>query len=75
MDWRENDVIRATAPIGTMGPALVPIAIRASPKALMGLGPKTSRVRTVNRHRNARATLRPGARAPLTQDASFPDAP
>ena len=56
--------------VGTIGPGSVPLANRPSPRALMGLGPKASRPRTKNRPRNSRATLRSGAQAPLTQDAS-----
>ena len=53
----------------------VPLTNRPIPKAPMGPGPKATRPRTVNRPRNAHATLRPGARAPFTSDASFSDAP
>ena len=61
--------------MGTIGQSSVPLANRPSLRAPMGPSPKASRPRTVNRPRNARATLRPGARAPLTPDASFPDVP
>ena len=61
--------------VGTIGPGSVRLANRPSLRAPMGPGPKASQPRTMNRPRNAKATLRPGARAPLTPDASFPDAP
>ena len=61
--------------VGTIGPGSIPLANRPSLRALMGQGLKASRLMIVNRPRNARATLRQGARAPLTPDASFPEAP
>ena len=61
--------------VGSMGPGSVPLANRPSPRAPMGPGSKASRPRTVSRPKNAWATLRLGARAPLILDASFPDAP
>ena len=61
--------------VGTMGPGSVPLANRPSPRASMGPGPKASQPRIVSRPRNARATLRLGAQAPLIPYASFPDAP
>ena len=61
--------------VGTIGSASVPLANRPSLRAPMGLGPKSNRAKTVNRPKNTRATLSPGARAPLTSEASFPDAP
>ena len=60
--------------VGTIGPGSVPLANQPSLRAPMGSGPKASGPRTVNRPKNAWATLRPGARAPLTPDVSFPDA-
>ena len=60
--------------VGTIDPGLVPLTNRPSPRALMGPGPKASQPKAVNRPRNAQATLRPGARALLTLNASFPDA-
>ena len=53
--------------MGTMGPSLVPLANRHSPRAPMGPNPKASHPR------NAQATLRPGAQTPLIPNASFPD--
>ena len=61
--------------VGTIGPCSIPLANRPSPRPPMGLGPKASRPRTVNRPRSARATLHLPAWAPLTPDVSFPDAP
>ena len=61
--------------VGTMGPGSVPLANRPSPRAPMGPSPKASRRRKVSKPRYAQATLRPGARAPLIPDASFPDVP
>ena len=58
--------------VGTIVPGSVPLANRPIPRAPMGRGPKASRPRTVNWPRNAQE--RPGAQAPLTPDASFPDA-
>ena len=59
---------------GTMGLGSVPLVNRSSPRAPIGLGPKANRPRTMNRPRNTRATLRPGARKPHILDVSFPDA-
>ena len=60
---------------GTMGPGSVPLTNHLSPRAPMGPGPKASHPRTVSRPKNTRATPRPGARAPIILNASFPNAP
>ena len=59
--------------VGIIGPGSVLLTNRPSPRVSTGPDPKTSRPKTRNRPRNFWVTLHPGARAPLTSDASFPD--